>query len=63
MSTIDIRDNPVVTRIKFNDSQGVYMAGNNLMIEGESVAAKIPKADVENLIKALQKAVELGWTK
>jgi hypothetical protein len=43
--------------------QRVYMVHNHVMVEGKCVAAKIPKADVENLIKALQKAVELGWTK
>jgi hypothetical protein len=50
-------------KIRFNDMQRVYMVHNHVMVEGECVAAKIPKADVENLIKALQKAVELGWTK
>jgi hypothetical protein len=61
---IDIRHlcQPIL-KIKFNDRQRIYIAGNNVMVEGECVAAKIPKTDVENLIKALQKAVELGWTK
>lgn len=50
-------------KIKFNDCQRIYVAGENVIVEGQCVASKIPKQDVENLIKALQKAVELGWTK
>jgi hypothetical protein len=64
MATIDIRGmSAEITRIKFSDNQDVYVGATGVFVEGDVVAARIRKVDVENLIKALQKTVELGWTK
>jgi hypothetical protein len=70
MATIDIRaTDEKVDKIVF--SSATYEIANSLELDSRVVILKndeddymnIQKADVQNLIKALQKAVELGWTK
>lgn len=62
MATFDIRNIETIHKIKFNDSQYIYVSGDNVMVEGHCVTSKIPKQAVQHLIRALQKAIELGWT-
>ena len=77
MSTIDIRgvDPTKVNAILFsgrtNDSDGcilrkrtfVSIETDCLREEGDSAVFIDSKEDAENLIKALEKAIELGWWK
>ena len=64
MAKIDIRDyDGDVDKIVFADGKSVSFVSQSLMIDGENFCARIQKYEVAHLIKALQKAVELGWTK
>jgi len=75
MRIIDIRkQNKDDTKIVFADEDNTHQSvvphqvGSNadyVVIGGANTKAYlcVRKGDVENLIKALQKAVELGWTK
>ena len=75
MSEIDIRNNkpPVITKIVFADEDDAFTKATNLKLMASSVAIEedngCDNVDVrvrsvehaENLIKALQKAIELNW--
>lgn len=72
MATIDIRLNSKeeITHIEFTDSMGTnahvltrYPGGyGGVQIENEHIGIEITsKEDAQNLIKALEKATELGW--
>lgn len=76
MAAIDIRgDQPAtVDRIVFADSnnwcytlvalrKSLTDAQIILIDDDDGNTAQLYKSDAENLIKALQKAIELGWTK
>jgi hypothetical protein len=71
MAKIDIRyyNNDKITQIEFDDpdQHDAYMiekpAGSYVKIHSVDEYILVRAGAVENLIKALQKAVELGWTK
>ena len=62
MSELDIRssDKAPVRAIRFGDSSDsiISQAGDDGLVLG---GAYVPVEDVNNLIAALRKAVELGW--
>ena len=72
MATIDIRDNfPTVDIIRFWDNPtGNYLATGLTYIDGEVKIEDLENirslkisssAHAQNIIKALEKAIELGW--
>ena len=72
MASIDIRVNGEenITKIEFSDSMGVGVnayfldacGGNGVTIDDDDTCVNIAsKEDAQNLIKALEKAIELGW--
>ncbi len=73
MVKMDIRDynlegvSEIVFAIPKYKTDAYYISehGEYVMLscDGYDADAFVPKSDVDNLIRALQKAVELGWTK
>ena len=72
MATIDVRDEveDVVQVIKFSDSYATHLVGEGIGKEGSFVmlyddnddyVVVNDKQHALNLIKALNKAIELGW--
>jgi len=68
MSMIDIRteEDENIETIKFSENESVINSGSYIILCQESIGYNdklilISKSDIPNLIKALNKAKELGW--
>lgn len=62
MATIDIRDtSEEITEIKFSDKEIITNSLTFIHISDDDAKFSIYKSDIPNLIKALDKAKELGW--
>lgn len=62
MAMIDIRDtSEEITEIKFSDEEIITNSLTLIHISDDDATFSIYKSDIPNLIKALNKAKDLGW--